>query len=140
MDRNPIKKYRSTFLFSALVIVAAFLFTACAAPRQADIEHVVLVWLKHPGNAEDRAKLIHATENLQRATGLIRSLKTGTPVPNQRPEVDDSFDLALSMRFDNREKLEAFENNPDHIKAREKILRPLVRRIVIYDIALDEGS
>jgi hypothetical protein len=121
-------------------LLVALLLTGCATPRPAGIEHAVFIWLQRPGNAKDRAQILRATEDLRRTTGLIRSVKTGTPVPSQRPVVDDSFDLALLMHFDTREKLEAFETHPAHREAREKTLRPLSRRVVIYDIALDNNS
>ncbi len=122
------------------LLAILLLLAGCAAPRPAGIEHAVFIWLQRPGNAEDRAQLLRATEDLRRTTGLIRSVKTGTPVPSQRPVVDDTFDLALLMHFDTREKLEAFETHPAHLEAREKTLRPLTRRVVIYDIALSEKS
>lgn len=101
------------------------------------IEHAVYVWLKRPGNAKDRATLAAATEELRKATGLIRSFEVGRPVPSLRPVVDDSFDLAILMRFDNRRALAAFEKHPAHQHAKKEILRPLARKALIYDTALE---
>jgi D-alanyl-D-alanine dipeptidase len=107
-----------------------------ASPR-GQIEHVVYVWLKRPGNARDRAALVRATGELQRTTGLIRSFHQGRAVPSDRPVVDDTFDLAIFMRFDNRRALAAFEHHPDHQRAKKEVLQPLARKIVIYDTALE---
>jgi D-alanyl-D-alanine dipeptidase len=100
------------------------------------IDHIVLVWLNRPGNAQDRAALIRATGELQKSTGLIRSFRHGPPVPSERPTVDDTFDLALVMRFDSHKTLKAFESDPSHQRAKTQILRPLARKVLIYDVAL----
>jgi hypothetical protein len=102
-----------------------------------EIEHAVFVWLKRPGNAKDRSALIRATKELQKTTGLIRSVRYGRPVPSNRPAVDDTFDLALFMRFANRRALTEFENHPAHEQAKKQILQPLARKVLIYDTALE---
>lgn len=109
--------------------------TANVSPA-GEIEHVVLVWLKRPGNSRDRSELVRATRELERSTGLIRSFSYGRPVPSSRPVVDDSFDLSLLMRFDNRGDLEKFLGHPAHQKTKKEILQPLARKVVIYDVAL----
>ena len=101
------------------------------------IEHAVYVWLKRPGNAKDRAALGAATEELRKSTGLIRSYEVGRPVPSRRPVVDDSFDLAIIMRFENRRALAAFENHPAHQRAKKEVLQPLARKVLIYDTVLE---
>jgi D-alanyl-D-alanine dipeptidase len=115
---------------------------ALAAPTvsvsdRGQIEHVVLVWLNRAGSSQDRATLIKATKNLRKSTGLIRAIRQGTAVPSERPMVDDSFDLALFMRFANRRDLAAFESHPAHLQAKKEVLQPLARKVVIYDSALD---
>jgi len=102
-----------------------------------EIEHTVLVWLKRPGSPKDRSALIRATEDLRKSTGLIRSFRHGRPVPSDRPVVDDSFDLALFMRFADRQALAEFETHPAHQKAKKEFLQPLARKVLIYDTALE---
>ena len=120
-----------------LSLVVALLATACTAPQSGGIEHAVFVWLKRPGNEADRAALVEGTKQLQKSTGLITSFRHGTPVPSARPVVDDSFDLALLMRFQSRAALAAFETHPDHLRAKKELLQPLARKVLIYDIALE---
>lgn len=110
---------------------------ASAAPARSQVEHIVLVWLKRPGHAGDRGSIVRATRELQRTTGLIRAVNYGGPLPSERPVVDDTFDLALLMRFDNTGRLAAFEKNADHKRAIGEVLRPLARKVVIYDVALE---
>ena len=106
-------------------------------PARGEIEHTVLVWLKRPGSAKDRRALIRATEDLRASTGLIRSFRSGRPVPSDRPVVDDSFDLAIFMRFADRQALAEFETHPAHQQAKKDILQPLARKVLIYDTSLE---
>lgn len=122
----------------ALCALAASLLCGCAnLPRSSPIggiEHVVLVWLKNPGSAKDRQALVAKSRELAAAIPQIRSLRWGTAVPSERPVVDDTFDLALVMNFADREDLGKYENHPDHKRAAKEVLRPLTRKVVIYDI------
>ena len=120
-----------------LALLLSLVLTACASPPSGAIEHAVFVWLKRPGNAADRAALVERTRQLQKTTGLITSFQYGTAIPSDRPVVDDTFDLALLMRFKDRPSLHAFEKHPDHLAAKKELLQPLARKVVIYDIALE---
>lgn len=112
-----------------------------AAPEvissRGQIEHAVFVWLKRPGSALDRAALVRATRELQQSTGLIASFRHGTALASRRLAVDDSYDIALFMRFPNRQSLAVFETHPAHLRARKEILQPLARKVVIYDSVLE---
>lgn len=110
---------------------------AAVDARRGDIEHLVFVWLNRPGSKADRTALIRATEKLGQATGLIESIRYGGPLPSGRPVVDDSFDLALLMRFKDPQSLAEFEKSPAHEQAIRQVLRPLARRVVIHDVAVE---
>ena len=110
---------------------------ADSGSTRGQIKHAVYVWLNRPGNAKDRAALGAATEELRKSTGLIRSYEVGRPVPSRHPVVDDSFDLAIIMRFENRRALAAYENHPAHQRAKKEVLQPLARKVLIYDTVLE---
>lgn len=120
-----------------LAILASFALVSCAtiappAPK-GSIDHVVLVWLKRPGNAADRQALLDAGKDLRSIPG-IRSLDQGVPHPSERPTVDDSFDIGYVMRFDSAKALEAYAVHPLHQEKVTKVLKPLSKKIVVYDI------
>lgn len=100
--------------------------------RSGSVDHIVLVWLKRPGNEADRAALIEASSPLRAIPGLIM-LDPGTALPSSRPIVDDSFDVAFVMRFDSAKALQAYDTHPAHLAARDT-LKALSRKILIYDI------
>jgi pantothenate kinase len=47
--------------------------------------------------------------------------------------VDDSFDMALLVRFTNVEALHAYEKDPRHMKEVNEVLLPLTKKVQVYD-------
>lgn len=124
----------SLVLSASLALVLASCQTTIAPPAaKGTVDHVVLVWLKRPGNEQDRQALREAGDRLRAIPGLLM-LDGGTPLASDRPVVDDSFDVGFVMRFPSKEALEAYEPHPAHMKEVENVIRPLSRKVVVYDI------
>jgi len=120
-----------------LALAAALSLASCAtiappAPR-GTVDHIVFIWLKRPGNAADRQAILAASNDLRSIPG-IKFLDAGTALASDRPIVDDSFDVGLTMRFDSTESLRAYEKDPHHVKKVTEVLKPLSRKILVYDI------
>lgn len=98
------------------------------------VEHVVLIWLKKPGNEADRAAVIAAAKNFQKEIPQIQHLSVGTALPSDRPVVDDSFDVGLVMRFASPADLAIYEKHPVHVKAVNEVLKPASARLQVYDV------
>lgn len=118
--------------FALLLSLSACATTPVRSPR--GIEHVVIVWLKRPGNEHDKSLLIAASKEMQRSLPAIRGLSYGSPLPASRPAADGTFDLAFVMRFADGKDLAAYRNSAVHRRAAKEILTPLSRKILIYDI------
>jgi hypothetical protein len=118
------------------LLLAAIFLSSCAtiAPpaKPGTVDHIVLVWLKRPGSADDKQALIESGKELRAIPG-IRFLDSGIALPSERPIVDDSFDVGFVMRFESKAALAAYSVHPTHMKAKEKLLR-LSNRIVVYDV------
>lgn len=119
-----------------MLCLLAALLSSCAtmAPPAAPgtVDHVVLFWQKKPGDAGDRQKLIDAIERLRVIEGILW-LDYGTAVPSERPVVDDSFDVALSIRFKDVKALQSYEADPRHMKEVNEVLLPLTKQVKVYD-------
>ncbi len=100
------------------------------------IEHIVFVWLKRPGDKGDRERLVAAALRLDAEIRELRGVRSGVPVPSSRPMVDDTFDVAFLMRFDSAADLVAYEKNAQHAAAVRDLLKPLSRRVLVYDVAI----
>ena len=121
----------------SLTLAASLSLISCAtiAPPAArgTVDHVVLMWQKRPGNAVDRQALLSACSELRVIPG-IKFLDAGTALASDRPVVDDSFDVGLTVRFDSAQSLHAYETDPRHLKKVNEVLKPLTKKIVVYDI------
>jgi hypothetical protein len=117
---------------------AAIVFTTllgCARVRVTQgppITHVVVCWLKNPGDETARQRLIDTSKSLSSIPGL-RSVRVGTTVPGDRPQVESSFDVALVMEFEDEAALRAYETHPTHQRAVREVLQPLAARFIVYD-------
>ncbi len=114
----------------------AALFSSCATivppAKSGTVDHVVMFWQKNASNQADRKKITAAMDRLRVLDG-ITSLDYGTAVASDRPVVDDSFDIALLVRFTNVDALHAYEKDPRHLKEVNEVLLPLTKKIQVYD-------
>ena len=104
--------------------------------RPGVVHHVVLCWLKDPGNTLHIDKIVDQTYEYSPLPGIV-SVAAGASLASSRPVVDDSFDVGIVMTFASSEALAAYLDDPKHQRATEEVLRPLVERLVIYDIRED---
>ncbi len=109
----------------------------CKTTAKGKVEHIVLVWLKRPGNAADRATLIATARKFQAEIKQIQHLSVGTAVPSERPIVDDSFDVGFVMRFASKADMDAYEKHPVHVNAVKQTLMPLAKKVQVYDIGCE---
>ena len=107
---------------------------AWAAPgRSGQISHVVLFWLKRPGNVDDQNVLLRAARSFRRIKG-VSDVRVGRSLPVARP-VEQSFDIGLVITFKDAGALKKFERNQRHQQVVEAALRPLVRRYIVYNFS-----
>jgi hypothetical protein len=105
-----------------------------AGPRgSGQITHVVLFWLKRPGNVDDQNVLIRAARSFRRIKG-VSDVWVGRSLPVERP-VEQSFDVGVVITFKNAGALKKFERNQRHQQIIETALRPLVRRYIVYNFS-----
>src|SRR5437763_7348280 len=102
------------------------------AIRTGQVTHVMLFWLKRPGNVDDQNFLRRGLRTLRRARG-INDMRVGRPLPVDRQDVEQSFDLGVVITFRDRQALEKFERDQRREQALDAMLRPLVRRYTVYN-------
>jgi hypothetical protein len=126
---------RTLHAFAAmLALTLVSCSTSIAPPAPAGtVDHIVLVWLKRPGNDQDRKALREAADRLRSIPGIV-FLDHGTPLASDGPVVDDSFDVGFVMRFKSKEALNTYEPHPDHMREVKNVIKPLSRKVVVYDI------
>lgn len=124
-------------VLAAVAFVVAVFFSGCAtAPKAAkagNIYHIGLVWLKEPGNAKHRQKIVTAVHAFARAIPEVQFLAVGQSPPSPSPYVDDSFDVCVVMQFADKSAMERYNQHPVHQKAAQEAFLPLSQKILFYD-------
>lgn len=126
----------SLIKISTLFLLAFFF--SCSAPEKSNshsgqVTHIVLCWLKQPGNAGYRQQIVQSSLSMQKIPGVIE-VRTGTPVKSDRPVVDDSFDVGITFLFKDQVAMNAYLEHPLHKELQQRVMKSLVKKVVIYDI------
>jgi hypothetical protein len=95
------------------------------------ITHVVVFWTDKP-HGKNRDQLLEGARKLANIPGVLE-FRTGVPFPSPRAVVDDSFAVAISMTFKDQAAADAYQTHPIHAEFVEKCVRPLARRLIVYD-------
>lgn len=130
-------------LYRCVVFHSILLFGACFSSPQhihlgsrefesPPLRHLVLCWLKEPGNVEHQEKIIEVTRSFREIPGVLDA-QAGKSVPSDRSIVDDSFDVGILVVVESKVALGEYLRHPLHDIAKKKILLPLVDRLVVYD-------
>jgi hypothetical protein len=122
--------------FFHIIILVSFLLPACQQSKDcthltSNVHHIVVCWLKEPGNEEARQKAIEVSRGFSAIPSVI-DVRTGRVIHSEREIVDHSFDVAIYLSFENEQRLFEYLNHPTHNKAVET-LKPLVRKAIVYD-------
>lgn len=138
---SPGRRAAAIGMIALYLLLAAPLAVPAAGPGESEtahegINHVVLIWLKEPGNADHRARIIAGSHQLRTIPGVLE-VRVGEVVPSDRAVVDDSFDVALIMTFPNSGALDAYVDHPRHQRLLRELFRPLVDRILVYDFTTE---
>ena len=136
-DARVAESFQIRVATIAVALAAAIFFTGCAtASKQATagkFYHVGLVWLKEPGNAEHRQKIIAAAHSFAREIPEVEFLSVGQTVPKRNQLVDASFDICFVMRLEDKAALDRYGKHPVHEKAAKEVFLPLSQKILFYD-------
>ena len=123
---------RICFLVALIVLLAGCAGTATKTTDGKQVNHIVLCWLKESGNLAHRQKIIETTRSFRSIPGVIK-VSVGEVIPSDRNIVDDSFDVGITLTFANTDDMNAYLEHPLHKDAAQKVLLPLVKKIVVYD-------
>ena len=104
-----------------------------AISRPHKVQHVVLCWMKNPGDTATRDEIIRVSKTFKRIPGVL-AVEAGTALPSERSIVDDSFDIGLVISCADRAALQRYLDHPAHREAATKLIKPAARKILVYDI------
>ena len=108
-----------------------------ARPAERQVTHVVLVWLKNPGDAEARRKIIDSARELRTIPGVV-SVRAGPVLPSTRPVVDSTFDVGLVVTFTGEKAMREYVTHPTHVRLLNEVLKPNLDHYKAYDFTAGE--
>jgi hypothetical protein len=124
------------FLTAATLLLGAFIWASADQPKPAGkgkLYHVGLVWLKEPGNEEQRKKLIEAAHAFAKEIPEVEFLSVGQTLPQTSSYTDASFDICFVMRLQDKAAMERYGAHPVHQKAAQEAFLPFSKKITFYD-------
>ena len=125
-------------LFFATAAVFSLPVLAAEPGHDSTVVHVVLVWLKEPGNLEHRQRIIEISREFETIPGVI-DISVGEVVTSDRPIVDDSFDVGLYLTFSSVDAMNIYLADDRHQQALREVFQPLSERYIVYDFQ-DDGT
>jgi hypothetical protein len=126
---------RRKFIGTAAILTAA---TAASAMPLKNMEqkypviHHVFFWLKNPGSAEDRARLIAGVKTLSKIE-TVRELRVGVVASTEKREVvDNSWAVSELIFFSDLAGQATYQNHPIHLEF-VKNCSHLWEKVIVYD-------
>lgn len=120
-------------LFCAILLLSTLCACSLLSSSPPPVKHIIVVWLKEPGNTEHQQSLLQASQLLIKIPGIL-SVQGGTVISSKRAVVDSSFDIALVITMRDREVLSHYAQHPLHQQLLEEELKPLVERYRVFDV------
>jgi hypothetical protein len=94
--------------------------------------HVVIFWTK-PEVPHAADELIAGAEKFLRPIPGVKSFHIGRMASSPREVVDQSYQVALNLIFENQQQQDDYQVHPLHLEFVEKSFKPNCQRVVIYD-------
>ena len=94
--------------------------------------HVVILWT-NPAKERAVEQLLEGAERYLRPIAGIVSFHAGKMVISERPVVDQTYQVALNVTFKDKAAQDRYQVDPLHIEFVQKVLKPLVTKVVVYD-------
>jgi len=114
-------------------VMLLFVLIMPVSGMASELTHMVFLWLKAPQDAQAVAAIVKVSRSFESILS-VQAVMVHRAEPSDRSIVDDSFDLAVALTFADRAALDRYLKDPVHITAVEEVIRPRIRKIVVYDL------
>jgi len=96
--------------------------------------HIVIFWTD-PAHPTAAGQLAAGAEKLLRPIPGVQQFHVGRMVGSHRPVVDQSYSVALNLVFSSQKAQDDYQVHANHVEFVEKFVKPLVKKLVVYDFA-----
>lgn len=94
--------------------------------------HVVVFWTK-PDVADATEQLLAGAEKYLKPCPGVLHYHCGKMASSHRDVVDQSYQVALNLVFEDKAAQDAYQDHPLHVEFVEKVFKPNCERVVVYD-------
>lgn len=94
--------------------------------------HVVIFWTD-PDDPQSADKLIEGAEKYLRPIPGVKNFHVGRMVKSHRPVVDQTYQVALNLVFENKQQQDDYQVHPMHVDFVEKVFKKVCKKVVVYD-------
>ncbi|MCM8531467.1 MAG: Dabb family protein [Lentisphaeraceae bacterium] len=114
-----------------LSLIMVLMLNSCSTNNQPEsqVQHIVMCWLKPDA---DKTVFINSVKSLK-SIPEVQKISIGSKLESIEPVADNSFDLAFIITFKTNEELQTYLTHKDHVNAVEKVLKPALEKVVVYD-------
>ncbi len=130
MKSTSRRGFLGSVVLSLPVLNASPVNSNFAQKKEMFIHHVYF-WLKNPGNAADRTKLVEGLKKLAKVS-TIKNFYIGQPADTRREVIDSSYDISWLVFFESPADQDSYQNDPIHLKFVEECSL-LWEKVTVYD-------
>jgi hypothetical protein len=96
------------------------------------LSHIVIFWMD-PATPDAADELIAgALKHLKGIPGAAH-FHVGKMSPSARPVVEQSYQVALNLIFPDKRTEQEYQVHPQHLEFVAKYVKPLVKKLIVYD-------
>ncbi|MGO8765973.1 MAG: Dabb family protein [Limisphaerales bacterium] len=94
--------------------------------------HIVVFWTD-PAKPTAADELLVGAQKLLKDIPGVTQFHVGKMSPSPRPVVEQGYQVALNLLFPDKQAEQAYQAHPKHMEFVEKFVKPMVKKIVVYD-------
>jgi len=94
--------------------------------------HVVIFWTD-PGRPNAADEVVAGANKYLKSVPGVLAFHVGKMVPSHRPVVEQSYQVALNIRFADKKAEHEYQAHPQHLEFVEHCVKPFVKKVVVYD-------
>jgi hypothetical protein len=94
--------------------------------------HVVIFWTE-PANPKAADELLAGMEKYLRPIPGVLHFHAGKMASSHRPVVDQTYQVALSIAFPDKQAQDDYQAHPLHIEFVNNVFKKTCQKVVVYD-------
>lgn len=94
--------------------------------------HVVIFWTD-PAQPNAADELIAGANKYLKDIPGLEQFHVGKMVGSHRAVVDQTYQVALNLRFPDKPTQDAYQDHPQHVEFVEKVFKRVCKKVVVYD-------